>query len=117
MANLDDLFEACLVKIEVGGTIEECLESYPDQADQLEALLQVASALRALGDSPPARDPAAVAAGRQRFLAQAAALRASSSDSVEEAFEASLQMLAAGASVEDCIDAFPQAGAELHELL
>ena len=43
----NDILDACLERLARGDTLEQCLASYPDQATQLEPLLQTASMARA----------------------------------------------------------------------
>ena len=44
--NFDEILHDCLVSLEAGGTIEECLTSYPEQAAALQPLLETMVAVR-----------------------------------------------------------------------
>ncbi len=61
----------CLDRLEAGATVAEILAKYPDQREELTPFLTTAVALSA-SIPPPA---AAQTEARQRFLAEAAALR------------------------------------------
>lgn len=117
MVDLEARFEACLAELEQGGSIEECLAASSADAPTLEPLLRTATALHVLRTPVPSRDPAAVAAGRQRLLARATALRPQPPVAVEDALEASLARLAAGGTVEECIDHYPHSGGDLRVAL
>jgi hypothetical protein len=62
----------CLDRLETGATVAEILAEYPDQREELTPFLITAVALSAYIPPPPA---AAQTEARQRFLAEAAALR------------------------------------------
>ncbi len=117
MAELETSFEACLARLELGVSIQEGVAAYPDEAAALEPLLQLAAGLRALAMPAPAQDAAAVAGGRAWLLARAAALRQPAAMAVEDAFAASLDQLAAGASPDECLDAFPHYAGDLRPVL
>ncbi len=68
------LLDECLERIRAGATVEECLASSPDEAEDLAPLLETLMMVRELRtvEPPP---PLRMAAGRQRLLARAAELR------------------------------------------
>lgn len=68
---LDD----CLYRLRAGDTISACLERYPDHARELKSLLETVEFAEALRFTELPR-PQALARGRQRFLTEAARLRA-----------------------------------------
>jgi uncharacterized protein (DUF433 family) len=117
MAEIEASFEVCLAKIEHGWSVDECLASSPTEAADLAPLLQLVAALHALRAPVPLRDPAVIAAGRERFLQRAAAWQQSAAATTEDALDASVEMLAAGASLEDCLHAFPSHASDLSVLL
>jgi hypothetical protein len=63
--------DECLAAIAAGESIESCLARYPDDADELAALLQMALALEELPGPGPS--PATTLAAKTRFMNQAAA--------------------------------------------
>ncbi|MCS6846059.1 MAG: DUF5666 domain-containing protein [Caldilineales bacterium] len=118
MTDIEALFEASLPLVESGVSVEECLAVYPEPSGQLAGLLRVVAALRALSAEPaPTPDPAVVAVQRSRFLAHAQALREAASIDLEEALDRSAAMLAAGAGLDDCLQAFPSHAEALRSLL
>lgn len=117
MAELEASFEACLAKLELGESIEEGVAAFPDEAAALEPLLRLVTGLRNLALPAPAQDAEFVAESRARLLARAAALREPAPVPAEEAFAASLDLLAAGVDPEECIDTFPHYAADLRPML
>ncbi|MFZ6031423.1 MAG: DUF5666 domain-containing protein, partial [Chloroflexota bacterium] len=64
--DFDLIFERCLQKLRAGHTLEDCLAEYPEQAEQLRPLLEMALEL---GRSPRFETRTeAFSAGRQRML-------------------------------------------------
>jgi ferric-dicitrate binding protein FerR (iron transport regulator) len=64
---LRELLDECLARTLSGeATAEECLQLYPEQADELRPLLEAATDVRQA--QVPACDPAAYAAGKRRML-------------------------------------------------
>ena len=61
--------DECLAAIEAGDTMERCLARYPNHADELAPLLQIATALERLPQLGPS--PATAATAKSRFLAEA----------------------------------------------
>ncbi len=73
---VEEALEQCLARVRRGESAQACLASYPDLADELGPLMAIAQELRTrAGERPVATSPA-LAAGRERFLQQAAELRA-----------------------------------------
>ncbi len=72
--DLDTILDECLDRVKAGESIDSCLSRYPEHAQELEPLLQMAQAIQVLRATEPPR-PAALARGRQRFLTEAARLR------------------------------------------
>lgn len=64
------VLDACLECLRQGKTIADCLEAYPELASELAPLLEAALQLKALKVVQPPL-PSDMAAGRQRFLAEA----------------------------------------------
>jgi hypothetical protein len=77
---LADILETCLIRIEAGASIDECLAAYPQQRDALEAPLRAATQIRAL--PRPALPAAARATLETKMLALAAQRRTSLPPSV-----------------------------------
>jgi len=71
---IDAILDECLDRVKAGESIDSCLSRYPEHAEALEPLLQMAQAMELLRVTEPPR-PAALARGRQRFLTEAARLR------------------------------------------
>jgi hypothetical protein len=72
------LLEDCLVDLEAGTTLDECLKRHPAEAEELRPLLQTALALRSLR---PADPPVVVrAASRAGLLAEAGRRRRRTTD-------------------------------------
>lgn len=107
MPEIEGAFETCLLKLEAGGTIEESLAGQPAWQAELAPLLQVVAALRSLAVPAPARVEQTQKAARAAFLSAAASLKGATSATSEIALDDSLEMAAAGASVDDCLTAFP----------
>jgi uncharacterized membrane protein YgcG len=74
-AQLEAKLIECLSALESGEALEHILSRYPEDAAQLRSLLEVAAALPLVRLEP---SPAAQAASRRAFLAQAQTLRATS---------------------------------------
>src|SRR5215218_1355039 len=71
---LADILQTCLVRIDAGASVDECLAAYPQQREALEAPLTAAMQLRRL--PRPALPAATQAALETRMLALAAQRRA-----------------------------------------
>ena len=117
MAEIEAIFDACLLKLETGATIEESLQGYAAEQAEIAPLLQVAAALRSLAVPVPARTEQTRQATRSAFLAAAVAVRDTVPVPGEDALEESLTMLAAGATTDDCAAAFPKQAMELRSSL
>jgi hypothetical protein len=72
---LADILETCLIRIDAGASIDECLAAYPQQRDALEAPLRAATQIRALPQ--PALPAAARATLETKMLALAGQRRMS----------------------------------------
>ncbi len=117
MANLEGVFDACVAQLNSGTPLDACLAMYPAEAAELEPALRVVLGLRVLAAPPPAMEPAAAQAARERFHARASALSQPTAVSFDEAVDQSTAMAAAGASLEECLDRFPHHAAELRPML
>ena len=71
---VEEVLEQCLARLQSGEPASACLEDYPELADELGPLLEVAQSLQAMAATRSA-PPASLAAGRERFLRQAAEAR------------------------------------------
>ncbi|HLZ10614.1 MAG TPA: DUF5667 domain-containing protein, partial [Chloroflexota bacterium] len=69
---IDDVLEACRLRLGRGQTIAACLAAFPDHASELAALLPLAARIQALAHDP---DPRHAAAARRRFQLTLAAAR------------------------------------------
>lgn len=72
--DLASLLDECLAQIKEEKDIQRCLAEHPEAAAELGPALQLAWQLRALRPVPQ-RSAQAIAMGRERFLAQAAAMQ------------------------------------------
>ena len=72
-------------------------------------LLTTVTDLKKLGNVRSTWEGGAAIDARQGFLARAAMLRTQSEVTVEEALDASIQMTAAGATINTCLETFPGA--------
>ncbi len=117
MAEIEAIFDACLLKLETGATIEESLHGHAAEQAEIAPLLQVVAALRSLADPAPVRAEQSLWATRSAFLAAAGAVRDAVPVPGEDAFEESLAMLAAGATTDDCAAVFPKQATELRSSL
>lgn len=102
-----------------GSAAEACLDAFPHHAAELRPGLEIVVAMQLAGEPAPAPDPAMRAEARARFLAQAQAmaLRQAQRTPIEEALDASLAMIAAGKTIEDCLQAYPHQADELQPAL
>lgn len=117
MAELEGVFEACVAQLNSGSSLQRCLAMYPAEAAELAPLLQVVAGLRSLNTPVPAMQQDAAQAGRAMFLARASALSQPAAVSAEDALEQATAMLAGGASLDSCLDAFPHHAGELRPTL
>ena len=117
MAEFDAIFDACVAQLNTGAAMDACLALVPPEAAEVASVIPIAAALRSLGGPVPEGDPQAKLQARSRFLAHAKALSTPSSVTAEQALDASIDMLGAGASVEDCLDVYPHHAVELRLLL
>ena len=90
---------------------------YPHHAAELRLLLTPIADLRKVGNGRPKWEASAAADARQGFLVRAAVLRTQPKVSIEDALDASIQMIAAGATIETCLETFPMHAVELRALL
>ncbi|NLG51562.1 MAG: hypothetical protein GX552_15770 [Chloroflexi bacterium] len=65
--DIPTILEDCLARVQAGASIASCLARYPEHAEELRPLLELATAVHAL--PRPAARMVAVAAGEQRMLA------------------------------------------------
>ena len=114
---VEQALDESIAKLATGASIDECLDAYPHHAAQLGALLATVVDLQKLGNVRSSWQATSAAEARQGFLARAAVLRNQSEVTVEEALDASIQMAAAGATIDTCLETFPQHAAELRVLL
>jgi uncharacterized protein DUF5667 len=136
---LSEALDQAIKQLSAGERIEEALDAHPQHAPALEPLLQAAAALQAEAATPlptdleawlpsGARDFAAIA---EQMLSQPAApqpamaprlrvgRRAARTPTPEIAqiLDEALERMAGGASVEECVDAYPQYARDLAPLL
>ncbi len=117
MADLEGVFEACVAQLNSGTPVDAYLALHPAESTELTPLLRIVVGLQALAQPAPAMEQDAAQAVRTRFLARASVLSRPAQTTAEEAFEQSIAMMAAGASLEDCLDRFPHHAAELRPML
>lgn len=71
MAEIEGIFDACLLKLEAGATIEESLAGHTAQQAEFAPLLQIVASLRTLAvPVPPRAEQARQAARAPRFWPQ-----------------------------------------------
>lgn len=117
MAELEGVFEACVAQLKSGTPLDACLAMHPAQSAELSPLLRIVANLYGLAAAAPAMEQNTAQAARARFLARASAMSRPTQISAEEAFEQSIALIAAGASLEDCLDRFPHHAASLRPML
>jgi hypothetical protein len=117
MADLEGVFEACVAQLNSGTPLDACLALHPAESTELSPLLRIVAGLQALAQPAPAMEQDGAQAARTRFLARASALSRPAPAPAEEAFEQSIALMAASASLEDCLDRFPHNAAELRPML
>ena len=117
MAEIDATFDSCVTQLNTGATVEACLAQVPAETPEVAPLVQIAVALRSLAGPLPEIDAQARQHARSRFLSHALALAEPSPVTIEDALEESIGKLAAGASIDECLDAVPHHAAELGLLL
>ena len=72
---VEAILDECLEQPDMEAALRACLARHPEEAGELEPMLRLAIQLRTLGQ-PAEPSPAALRAGRERVLQQAARLRA-----------------------------------------
>src|SRR5262245_13579240 len=137
--NLSEVLDQAITQLSTGESIEQALDAHPQHADALDSLLHAAAALQAEAATPlpaeieawlptGARDFAAIA---EQMLSQPAAplsvpaprLRGSrraaqlAAPEIALILDNALDRIAGGASVEDCVDVYPQHAHDLTPLL
>ena len=117
MANIDAIFDACVTQLASGVAVEACLARIPAETPEVAPLVQIAAALRSLAGPVPEIDAQARQQARSRFLSHARALAEPSPVTIEQAFDEGIGRLAAGASIDECLDAYPHHAAQLGMLL
>ncbi len=117
MAELSGVFEASVAQLNSGTPLDACLAMHPAESAELAPLLHIVTGLQRLAEPAPAMDPSAAQSARAGFLARAAALSKPAQVTLEDAFDQSTAMLAANASLEECLDRFPHYAAELRPML
>ena len=75
--DFETILDESLSRLKQKESVESCLRRYPHYATQLEPLLRTALRVEVLKDTEPP-SAKAMAAGRERFLREAARLRAES---------------------------------------
>ncbi|HSM22392.1 MAG TPA: DUF5667 domain-containing protein, partial [Rubrivivax sp.] len=113
---IDEALDQSYAMLAAGAGVEDCLDRIPQHAAELRAMLETLLALQQVQQPAPQPAEAARSASRAAFLAQAAAV-SQPAVAVEDALQASLEMTARGATVEQCLQAFPQHAAELRPAL
>jgi hypothetical protein len=136
---LSEVLDQAIKQLDVGESIEDTLEGYPQHAPALDPLLQTAAALQATAATPLPPDLEAwLPTGAREFtliaeqmLSQPAIPESASASRLRNGRRASrlptpeialildeaLDRIAGGASVDDCIDAYPQHARDLAPLL
>lgn len=116
---VEDALDQSAALLAGGSAAEACLDAFPHHAAELRPGLEIVAAMQLAGEPAPAPDPAVSAEARARFLAQAQAmaLRQAQRTPIEEALDASLAMIAAGKTIEDCLQAYPHQADELQPSL
>ncbi len=115
--NLEQILNECLDHLMLrGGTVEDCLAAYPQDAVKLEPYLRIAARYAASFRQAPSEE--AKALGRQRMQAELQALRQAQDArrpalSFDEALDQSISRIQRGESVEACLSAYPQHAEEL----
>ena len=117
MAKIEAIFDACLLNLETGATIEESLKGHAAEQAEIAPLLQIAAALKSLAMPVPAREEQSLQAARSTFLAAAKTARDAEPVQDEVALEESLAMLAGGATADECLATFPKNAVELRSSL
>ena len=117
MAEIDAIFDACVTQLFAGAAVEACLARVPAETPEVASLVQIAVALRSLAGPLPESDAQARQQARSRFLSHARALGQPSPVTMEQALDESIGKIAAGASIDECLDAYPHHAAELGSLL
>ena len=97
--------------------MDACLAQIPAETPEVAPLVEIAIALRSLGGPVPEIDAQARQQARSRFLSHAKALSDPSSLPIEHALDESIAKLATGASIDECLDAYPHHAAQLGALL
>lgn len=115
--DLEEALDRSVAMLAAGEDLEACVQAFPRHAAELQDLLAVISSLREISAPPPAPDPTAAAAARERFLARAQAMAQPPATTPEEAFALASQRVAEGADVENTLDPFPHQAAALRPLL
>lgn len=105
--------------VAAGIAAEECLDAFPHYAAELRPNLAILAAFQQVSQPAPAPDPAERATARATFLAHAQAMAAHRAQPmpIEEALDASLSMIAAGETIEACLQAHPAHATELRPAL
>ena len=117
MAEIDAIFDACVTQLYAGAAVEACLARVPAETPEVASLVQIVAALRSLAGPVPEIDAQARQQARSRFLSHARALAEPSPVTIEQALDESIGKLAAGASIDECLDEYPHHAAELRLLL
>ena len=114
---VEDAFDQSAAMLAENASVEDCLDRFPHHAAELRPLLETMTGLQQVHRPAPQPDPVARSMARGLFLARAAALSQPPSVSIEDALDTSLRMVAAGATVEECLQAFPHYAYELRSAL
>ncbi len=114
---IEESLDESIGKLADGASIDECLDEYPHHAAELLLLLTTVADLQSVGNVRSKWEAGAAIDARQGFLARATVLRTRPEVSIEDALDASIQMIAAGASIETCLETFPGHSVELRALL
>ncbi len=117
LGTAEDAFEQSTALLASGASLEDCLDRFPYYAADLRPRLEMLVGLQQVRRLAPQPSPAARSTARGLFVARAAALGQPPSLSAEDALDASLRMVAAGAAVEECLQAFPHYARELRSAL
>jgi len=116
-STVEDAFDQSAVMMAGNASLQECLDRFPHHAAYLRPMLETMTGLQQVHRPAPPPDPVARSMARGLFLARATALSQPTSVSIEDALDASLRMVAAGSTVEECLQAFPHYAYELRSAL
>ncbi len=115
---LDQLLSECLDRLAQGATVQDCLAACPERAGELRPLIETALAVRAASGVQPTPKAKAAGLARLRQAMAAAPVAATARPlALDDVLTDCLDRMSRGASVDDCLAAYPVRAAELRPLL